>query len=57
MQVGPAEANFIVDKVKGQHYQVACGKYFEATHKGSALSETEVRRAGCPRLPSRRSAT
>ena len=42
MQVGPAEANFIVDKVKGQHYQVACGKYFEAKHKGTTLIETEL---------------
>ena len=42
MQVGPAEASFIVDKVKGQHYQVACGKYFEAKHKGSAVMETEL---------------
>ena len=42
MQVGPAEASFIVDKVKGQHYQVACGKYFEAKHKGTTLIETEL---------------
>ena len=29
-------------QVRGQHYQVACGKYFEAKHKGSALIETEL---------------
>ena len=28
--------------MRGQHFQVACGKYFEAKHKGSALIETEL---------------
>ena len=42
MGVGASEVHFILDKVKGQHYQVACGKYFEAKHKGSALIETEL---------------
>ena len=37
-----AELNFIIDKAKGQHFQVACGKYFEAKHKGTALIETEL---------------
>ena len=30
------------DQVRGQHFQVACGKYFEAKHKGSNLIETEL---------------
>ena len=29
-------------QVRGQHFQVACGKYFEAKHKGSTLIETEL---------------
>ena len=33
---------YIVEKVKGQHFQIACGKYFEAKHKGSTLIETEL---------------
>ena len=40
--VSGADLNFIIEKVKGQHFQVACGKYFEAKHKGSALIETEL---------------
>ena len=42
MQVGGSDASYILEKVKGHHYQVACGKYFEAKHKGSTLTETEV---------------
>lgn len=42
MSVGGSDIHFILDKVKGQHFQVACGKYFEAKHKGSALIETEL---------------
>ena len=42
MGVGGSEVNFILEKVRGQHFQVACGKYFEAKHKGSALIETEL---------------
>jgi DNA primase large subunit len=42
MGVGGADTNFILDKARGQHFQVACGKYFEAKHKGSALIETEL---------------
>jgi len=42
MQVSSADATFIVDKVRGHHYQVACGKYFEAKHKGTTLIETEL---------------
>ena len=40
--VSNVDMNFIFDKVKGQHFQVACGKYFEAKHKGSNLIETEL---------------
>jgi DNA primase large subunit len=40
--IGGGDANFIVEKAKGQHFQVACGKYFEAKHKGSTLIETEL---------------
>ena len=40
--MGNADIGYIVDKVKGQHYQIACGKYFEAKHKGSTLIETEL---------------
>jgi len=29
-------------QVRGQHFQVACGKYFEAKHKGTTLIETEM---------------
>ena len=36
------DATYIIDKVKGHHYQVACGKYFEAKHKGTTLIETEL---------------
>ena len=32
----------ILDKAKGQHFQGACGKYFEAKHKGTSLIETEL---------------
>lgn len=42
LQVSSADIGYIVDKVKGQHYQIACGKYFEAKHKGSTLIETEL---------------
>merc|ERR1719476_761335 len=42
MQVSSADISYIVEKVKGHHYQVACGKYFEARHKGSTLIETEL---------------
>jgi DNA primase large subunit len=42
LQVANSEISSIVDKVKGQHYQIACGKYFEAKHKGSTLIETEL---------------
>ena len=41
MSVGGSDINFILEKARGQHYQVECGKYFEAKHKGSALIETE----------------
>ena len=37
MNVGSSDANFILDRVRGHHYQVACGKYFEAKHKGLSL--------------------
>ena len=40
--VGNADMNFIFEKAKNQHFQVACGKYFEAKHKGSNLIETEL---------------
>ena len=33
LQVASSEIGSIVEKVKGQHYQIACGKYFEAKHK------------------------
>jgi len=39
---GVSDVNFILDKVRGQHFQVACGKYFEAKHKGTTLIETEM---------------
>ena len=42
MGVAATEANFILDKARGQHYQVACGKFFEAKHKGTTLIETEI---------------
>ena len=42
LQVGSSDIGYIIDKVKGQHYQIACGKYFEAKHKGSTLIETEL---------------
>ena len=42
MGVATTDQNFIFDKVKGHHYQVACGKYFEAKHKGSALMEADL---------------
>ena len=42
MGVGGSETNFILDKARGQHFQVACGKYFEAKHKGTSLIETEI---------------
>ena len=42
MSVGGADVNFILDKARNQHFQVACGKYFEAKHKGSTLIETEL---------------
>mmetsp|Transcript_17053 Transcript_17053/g.28519 ORF Transcript_17053/g.28519 Transcript_17053/m.28519 type:complete len:477 (-) Transcript_17053:443-1873(-) len=42
MQVGSADATYILEKMRGHHYQVACGKYFEAKHKGSTLIETEL---------------
>ena len=42
MNVGSSDANFILDRVRGHHYQVACGKYFEAKHKGTALIESEL---------------
>jgi DNA primase large subunit len=42
MQVGATDVAFILEKVRGQHYQVACGKLFEAKHKGTTLLETEI---------------
>ncbi|EOD09588.1 hypothetical protein EMIHUDRAFT_52656, partial [Emiliania huxleyi CCMP1516] len=42
MQVGAQDVQYILDKVRGQHYQVACGKFFEARHKGSTLIETDL---------------
>jgi len=42
MGVASSETSFILDKVRGHHYQVACGKYFEAKHKGSTLIEVEL---------------
>ena len=42
MGVSGGDVAFIMDKAKNQHFQVACGKYFEAKHKGSALIETEL---------------
>ena len=42
MQVTGSDANFILEKVRGHHYQVACGKYFEAKHKGTTLIEREL---------------
>ena len=42
LQVANGDIGYIVEKVKGQHYQIACGKYFEAKHKGSTLIETEL---------------
>lgn len=42
MGVGGSDVAFILERVRGQHFQVACGKYFEAKHKGSALIETEL---------------
>eukprot|EP00967_Tisochrysis_lutea_P124593 scaffold208473_cov30-Tisochrysis_lutea.AAC.2 len=42
MQVNGADAAYILEKVRGQHYQVACGKFFEAKHKGTTLIETEL---------------
>ena len=41
-QVGAQDVQYILDKVRGQHYQVACGKFFEARHKGSTLIETDL---------------
>jgi DNA primase large subunit len=37
MQIKPAKVNEIVDKAKGQHYQLACGMTFEATHEGKTI--------------------
>jgi len=42
MGVSATDVNFILDKAGGQHFQVACGKYFEAKHKGTSLIETEI---------------
>ena len=42
MSVSVSDIHFILDKAKNQHFQVACGKYFEAKHKGSTLIETEL---------------
>lgn len=42
MQVTGADSSFILEKVRGHHYQVACGKYFEAKHKGTTLIEREL---------------
>eukprot|EP00287_Rhodomonas_sp_CCMP768_P018333 CAMPEP_0202809872 /NCGR_PEP_ID=MMETSP1389-20130828/2080_1 /ASSEMBLY_ACC=CAM_ASM_000865 /TAXON_ID=302021 /ORGANISM="Rhodomonas sp., Strain CCMP768" /LENGTH=117 /DNA_ID=CAMNT_0049480595 /DNA_START=13 /DNA_END=366 /DNA_ORIENTATION=- len=37
MRLGSAVVNDVIEKVKGQHYQVACLKVFEATHKGETV--------------------
>ena len=37
MQIKPNKVNEIVDKAKGQHYQLACGMTFEATHEGKTI--------------------
>merc|ERR1712060_15361 len=42
LQVSGADSAYILEKMRGHHYQVACGKYFEARHKGSTLIETEL---------------
>ena len=42
MSVSGPEITSILGMVRGQHYQVACGKYFEAKHKGTNLIETEL---------------
>uniref|UniRef100_A0A7S3C2H3 DNA primase large subunit C-terminal domain-containing protein n=1 Tax=Haptolina ericina TaxID=156174 RepID=A0A7S3C2H3_9EUKA len=42
MSVPTADVTYILEKVRGQHYQIACGKYFEAKHKGTTLIETEL---------------
>jgi len=42
MSIGSSDVSFILDKVRGQHFQVACGKYFEAKHKGTTLIEVEM---------------
>jgi hypothetical protein len=35
--VGSNVIHEVIDKVKGQHYQVACLKVFEATHPGGTV--------------------
>ena len=42
MSVSSADTTYIVDKARAHHYQVACGKFFETQHKGSALMETDL---------------
>jgi len=42
MSFAASDITFIIDRVRGQHFQVACGKYFEAKHKGTTLIETEM---------------
>ena len=42
MNISGPDMNFILEKKRGHHYQVACGKFFEAKHKGTALIETEL---------------
>lgn len=37
MSIKPAKVNEIVEKAKGQHYQLACGMTFEATHEGKTI--------------------
>ena len=38
----------IIDLVKGNHFQIACQKYFEASHKASSTSNVV---AGVTKLP------
>jgi len=42
MQVSGTDVAFILEKVRGQHFQVACGRFFEAKHKGTTLLQTEI---------------
>jgi len=37
MRLGPNVVSDVMEKVKGQHYQVACLRVFEATHKGGTV--------------------